>query len=124
MQAALLVLVPLAQYQCCRPLQPNWAVHCSTPGMQTAEDQCNRVSMFCEWQCVPQQCCRPKQPKSRLQLSVINQRILGLSFEKTGFTESNNRKQNNKCLMDAASVDTLGDWSKFPFGQQRGLPLC
>ena len=59
---ALLVLVPLAQYQCCRPLQPNWAVHCSTPGMQSAEDQCNRVSMFCQWSCVPQQCCRPKQP--------------------------------------------------------------
>ena len=71
--------------------------------------------------CTP---CRPKHPKSRLQLSVINQRILGLSFEKTGFTESNNRKQNNKCLMDVASVDTPGDWSKFPFGQQRGLPLC
>ena len=39
MQSALLALVPMAQYQCCRPLQPNWAVHCSTPGMQSAEDQ-------------------------------------------------------------------------------------
>ena len=67
--------------------------------------------------------CRPKHPKSKLQLSVINQRMFGLSFEKIGFAENSNRKQKNKYLMDVASVDTPGDWSKFPFGQQRGLPL-
>ena len=70
--------------------------------------------------CTP---CRPKHPKSKLQLSVINQRMFGLSFEKIGFAENSNRKQKNKYLMEVASVDTLGDWSKFPFGQQRGLPL-
>lgn len=70
--------------------------------------------------CTP---CRPKHPKSKLQLSVINQRMFGLSFEKIGFAENSNRKQKNKYLMDVASVDTPGDWSKFPFGQQRGLPL-
>ena len=67
--------------------------------------------------------CRPKHPKSKLQLSVINQRMLGLSFEKTAFAENSNRKQKNKYLMEVASVDTPGDWSKFPFGQQSGLPL-
>ena len=70
--------------------------------------------------CTP---CRPKHPKSKLQLSVINQRMLGLSFEKIAFAENSNRKQKNKYLMEVASVDTPGDWSKFPFGQQRGLPL-
>ena len=70
--------------------------------------------------CTP---CRPKHPKSQLQLSVINQRMLGLSFEKTAFAENSNRKQKNKYLMEVTSVDTPGDWSKFPFGQQRGLPL-
>ena len=70
--------------------------------------------------CTP---CRPKHPKSKLQLSVINQRMLGLSFEKTAFAVNSNKKQKNKYLMEEASVDTPGDWSKFPFGQQRGLPL-
>ena len=63
--------------------------------------------------CTP---CRPKHPKSKLQLSVINQRMFGLSFEKTAFAENSNRKQKNKYLMEVASVDTPGDWSKFPFG--------
>ena len=43
--------------------------------------------------CTP---CRPKHPKSKLQLSVINQRMFGLSFEKIGFAETSNKKQKNK----------------------------
>ena len=52
--------------------------------------------------CTP---CRPKHPKSKLQLSVINQRMLGLSLEKTGFAENSNRKQKNKYLMGEVIVD-------------------
>ena len=52
--------------------------------------------------CTP---CRPKHPKSKLQLSVINQRMFGLSFEKIGFAENSNRKQNNKYLMGEVIVD-------------------
>ena len=52
--------------------------------------------------CTP---CRPKHPKSKLQLSVINQRMFGLSLEKIGFSENSNRKQNNKYLMGGVIVD-------------------
>ena len=60
--------------------------------------------------CTP---CRPKHPKSKLQLSVINQRMFGLSFEKIGFAENSNRKQKNKYLMGEVIVDVQLDRSKF-----------